>query len=584
MSRILIVSLIAIVGCLTETQALALDTETRPVGPVRHWTVADGDFIDSSWLHVKFVEGADVTVDGLAFADATHDFQGLNGLLAAHGAVALRPTFRGTRAAWRAKQALAEARSGARGGDLSLWFDVQVAGGTQAMVSLVNALNALELVEIAHPSPRVRSALRRSQATVTTSFAGNTPDFTGSQDYLYAPPVGLDGPAAWATPGGTGEGFKFIDVELAWTEDHEDFDASRNFYIGGASQNPNYESHGTAVLGEVIGQHNGFGINGFAPDVEYGVVAITVAEWPLVPHRFQEAIDQLDAGDVWLIELQTQELLPMEYYQVNYDVIWAGVWSDGVVCVEAAANGSHDLDHSQWGGLFDRKVRDSGAILVGAGTPTGLVAEDFSNYGSRVDVHAWGSQIVTTGYGDLFDPAGLDRRYTAVFGGTSGASPMVTGAALCLQGVQRAVHGSVLDPVTLRAFLVDTGTPFNGSRFIGPRPDLGAAVQAVLATAAVTQVSPAPAAPVVLAAAPNPFRAPHQVTFTVRLAGPVELTLFDVHGRQVRRLHRGILAAGAHSFTWDGLNEQGSRAPTGQYYYRLNLGGEARTLGVLKLR
>ena len=51
----------------------------------------------------------------------------------------------------------------------------------------------------------------------------DTPDFTNMQDYLYDTPVGLDAPSAWAQPGGYGENMQFIDVELCWTEDHEDF-------------------------------------------------------------------------------------------------------------------------------------------------------------------------------------------------------------------------------------------------------------------------------------------------------------------------------------------------------------------------
>ncbi|MEZ4652619.1 MAG: hypothetical protein R3E12_03175 [Candidatus Eisenbacteria bacterium] len=72
-----------------------------------------------------------------------------------------------------------------------------------------------------------------------------------------------------------------------------------------------------------------------------------------MPQWFQEAIDHLDTGDVWLIELQTTEVLPMEYYQANYDVIWTGCWSRGIVCGSAASR-SHDLDSPVYGGVFDR--------------------------------------------------------------------------------------------------------------------------------------------------------------------------------------------------------------------------------------
>jgi hypothetical protein len=236
----------------------------------------------------------------------------------------------------------------------------------------------------------------------------------------------------------------------------------------------------------VIGQHNEFGIAGFAPATQYGVVAIDENLYPDVAQYFQEALDQLDCGDVWLIELQMfppgHTATPMEWLQVNYDVIWTSAWGRSVVCVEAGANGTQDLDDPIWGGIFDRNQRDSGAIMVGAGTPTGRIAEYFTNWGSRMDVHAWGSQIVTTGYGDLYNGGTVQTRYTAVFGGTSGASPMIVGSSLCLQGIAKAHVGYPLVPEDLRALLHDTGIPhLDPVKEIGPRPDLAAAVLEIMA-------------------------------------------------------------------------------------------------------
>ena len=50
----------------------------------------------------------------------------------------------------------------------------------------------------------------------------------------------------------------------------------------------------------------------------------------------------------------------------------------------------------------------------------------FSNYGSRVDLSGWGFDVVTTGYGDL-QSGHRDEWYTEIFGGTSGATPIVAG-------------------------------------------------------------------------------------------------------------------------------------------------------------
>ena len=120
---------------------------------------------------------------------------------------------------------------------------------------------------------------------------------------------------------------------------------------------------------------------------------------------------------------------------------------------------------------FKRNFRDSGAIIVGAGAP-GTVANarsklSFSTYGSRVDLQGWGDDIVTTGYGDLFNnpAAGKRRDYTATFGGTSGASPIVAGAAVDLQGVTKEVFKTTLSPSLLRQVRINCN---NGTHRICP--------------------------------------------------------------------------------------------------------------------
>jgi hypothetical protein len=89
--------------------------------------------------------------------------------------------------------------------------------------------------------------------------------------------------------------------------------------------------------------------------------------------------------------------------QANFDAIAAVMANVDVVFVEAAGNGSMDLDHADFNGLFSRDVRDSGAIIV---TQRDNYDRDeweqgryktCSNLGSRIDLSAWGNQVVTAG-------------------------------------------------------------------------------------------------------------------------------------------------------------------------------------------
>jgi subtilisin family serine protease len=312
-----------------------------------------------------------------------------------------------------------------------------------------------------------------------------TPSFESYQGYLGPAPQGIDAPAAWRR-NVRGQGVWFADVEGAWNATHEDLPGDRIVHAGGEIIAwPDWRMHGTAVLGEVVGRDNGKGVVGIAPDVDRvftsSIGGTTVAD------AIDTAAEQLRAGDVLLIELQSRPrtgmpYLPVEYADDVFDVIRAA--SDrGVIVIEAAGNGFADLDRFR---NLRREDRNSGAIVIGAGAPpregfSDRARLDFSNYGSRVDVQAWGRKVATLDYGDLQACDGVDRHYTGEFSGTSSASPIVAGAAVLLESYARAQLGRPLSPLELRALLRATGTPQMGDlrEPIGPRPDLAKALKTI---------------------------------------------------------------------------------------------------------
>ena len=133
--------------------------------------------------------------------------------------------------------------------------------------------------------------------------------------------------------------------------------------------------------------------------------------------------------------------MPIEWTQANFDAIKM-LGNLGIVVMETGGNGSEDLDSAPMQGRFDRAVRDSGAIIGGAGSATTLAALNFSSHGTRVDLQGWGEHITTTGSGgNLFGgtaPAMLTRRYTRSFSGTSGAGPIVVNAIVAVQSYLKA--------------------------------------------------------------------------------------------------------------------------------------------------
>jgi hypothetical protein len=72
--------------------------------------------------------------------------------------------------------------------------------------------------------------------------------------------------------------------------------------------------------------------------------------------------------------------------------------------------------------------------------------------------------------------------------------------------------------------------------------------------------------------APNPGRGELRISFTLPTECPVELVVYDLHGRRVAMLARGTFVGGTHWAAWDGRGDDGASAPSGVYLYRLRAG------------
>ncbi|WP_354644530.1 S8 family peptidase [Kitasatospora camelliae] len=379
---------------------------------------------------------------------------------------------------------------------------------------------AAELAEaVRHPSTRTVIEPINDMAPTGPDAPPATPDFTVRQTYLDAAPAGVDARYAWTRPGGRGSGVRVIDCEWGWRFTHEDLLQNQGGVVagtGGADTN-----HGTAVLGEISGDANSFGITGIAADA---VISASSFSEPTAT-AIHAAADRLGPGDIILLEIHRpgpnsggggqQGFIAVEWWPDDYEAIRYAV-NKGIVVVEAAGNGAEDLDDASydtpqagfptwWHNPFRRRELDSGAVLVGAGAPppgthgTSVWGPDrsrldFSNFGSCVDTQGWGREVTTTGYGDLQAGSNPDFWYTDTFSGTSSASPMVVGVLACVQGVLRAEGRTALSPARARELLRTTGSPQQdapgrpATQRIGNRPDLRQLIPAALTTAHWTGV------------------------------------------------------------------------------------------------
>jgi serine protease len=301
---------------------------------------------------------------------------------------------------------------------------------------------------------------------------------TVKQGYLKAVRTGVGAEALWEEPGADGEGQAFVDVEWGWDSDHEDLLKKEVQKISGL--NDLEIGHGTAVIGIVAADDNKKGGVGIAPNVP-SVRAVSPwrsEESYRIPAAILDAIDVMDPGDVLLIELQNEfggyVDVPAEIDPDVWEMV-ALATALGIVVVEPAGNGRVDLDEVVIDGVKvfdpDDPEVDSGAILVGAGN-SGYPhrRSDSSCHGRRVDCYAWGD-LIDSPFSDGVEHTG----YTETFGGTSGASAIIAGVALAMQGISEKRKNRRLETDELRTILRrrDLGTP-SGSEAdrIGAMPDL----------------------------------------------------------------------------------------------------------------
>lgn len=361
---------------------------------------------------------------------------------------------------------------GYRPSSFSNYFVINLPPGVEPE-ALVQALSSWESVQTVYFDP-----------PGDEPFANPEDDpLSVNQGYLNPAPIGIDARYAWRFAGGDGAGLQVIDLERGWTLNHEDLVDQGSVLLHGAIRDGS-RAHGTAVLGEIAAVDNTIGCIGITPNLASVDV---VSYWESNrPDAILAAIATLSPGDVLLLEAQLNipgwVNMPIEVLDAEFDAIRLAT-ALGIIVVEAAGNGSNDLDTYTNGAgdaIFNRTAsgfRDSGAIMVGAASSTVPHTRlGFSNFGSRIDCYGWGENVTTCSSND----AGATDQYTDFFNGTSSASPIVTGAALAVQGLAQANLGSRFTPQQLRAILSDPalGTASNDpdSDRIGVMPNLKAII------------------------------------------------------------------------------------------------------------
>lgn len=397
------------------------------------------------------------------------------------------------------------------------WYFADARSSTN-LDDLASGLRALSFVETAYVSRLVVAPPASPYNPLTPLNLASFNDLFQAQGYLEPAPIGIDAEHAWFQGGGTGTNQTLADVEYGWNTGHEDLPPFPKIQMAGAGANsPDnlWLRHGTAVLGVICAVNNTEGAVGIVHDIKkvwivppaLFVSLDPVGIYPNFHDAIATALSKLKYGNVLLLELQAEVndgisdrvLGPVEADPLIWSVL-QDAKSLNVVVVEAGGNGAnnpasdapqlakdeHDfnLDNVVDGSgvhLFDPMVRDSGAILVSAadspnalqelsqGGPIGPLhpPRQGAPFGARVNCFAWGDSIATCR--DLTNGKYFQGTVNSGFDGTSGASSIVAGAALAVQGMVQAKYSFRLMPTTVRDILSDT-TPSNSPSMLNNTP------------------------------------------------------------------------------------------------------------------
>jgi len=321
-----------------------------------------------------------------------------------------------------------------------------------------------------------------------------TPDFDALQRYLDAPDAryqGLNVRRAWEA-GVKGKGARVHFSDGGLHANHEDLRGNPKLKFIPPSVNSDPD-HGTASVGVLLARNNGFGMTGVCHAAELFLYDNRATDARGYSQTLKKLLAYTRAGDIVAVNRQTANFNVLGTFLPSlHDRTWWEVTRSlserGAVVLNAACNGTsvgddsagttagYGVDLEQWRYFDDHG--DADAILVGACHSWDGKPHQYSNYNYRYRMlNAWGNGVATLGYGALQDKRGHDRDYTDNYGGTSSATPLVTGALALIQSYAIEQHHLYLNANQMHLLVMQSGymdatLPGSDKLPMGARPNV----------------------------------------------------------------------------------------------------------------
>jgi subtilisin family serine protease len=331
--------------------------------------------------------------------------------------------------------------------------------------------------------------------------------------------------------------------------------------------------HGTFAAGIAAGEGNNLtGIAGIAWGCRIMALKVSDIDSDITLAAVAGAFEYACANGADVISLSfggTNPILATFFQPLVDDAVAADV-----VCVAAAGNAG--TDETYYPAACD-------SVLAVAATTQANQWATFSNWGYYVDIAAPGENLWSSIARNYTRDAPNDLLFQFLYGwngidpymynsGTSFACPVVAGAVALVRGRYPGVPA----PYIIR-HMIETGDVVAYSVDIGPRLNVYNALLTYVDV--VDDIAAAGAAAGLGRATPNPLRvgpggaAVASFAYTLARDGDVELAVYDLRGRRVAELERGLRGAGAHRAQWNGRDATGSPVAAGLYFVAGTLEG-----------
>lgn len=157
----------------------------------------------------------------------------------------------------------------------------------------------------------------------------------------------------------------------------------------------------------------------------------------------------------------------------------------------------------------------------------------------------------------ISDTLRVDDVFSANFSPSPGYLPYVPTLADSFNVITGIMYHSFSNHKMLPRSIEDFG-PASGSGWVG-----------------VDDATPSPFKTALLGNNPNPFNPMTRVQFSLARKGLVELTIYDIRGREVRSLAKEVMDAGEYTVangrahTWNGRDNNGREVQSGIYFYNI---------------